>query len=301
MRGIPGEGWKIFPDGEEFENIPLWRALAQFTCDDLDDGLQENASVLSREKLVFQRYYNTAFVVSLIGGVLAFIFLLALLIAVRTSAEAEDALFIVVLVLLAVTATPHVWRHIYQYGVKTPDEPLSLPHAPDRHFDEFLSCLQKVSGPQAYYLSRFGKKRKSLDRRQFFGRLRYFLFSEHSADRRMVMRFRSGLAAPSDIFIHRDDLERMIALGRPKRKGGPGRNTKYAYTDAIISLIGHSELGELDLSDRAVTIRTIKKWLSQWFESHADESGDVPRGDLLTPYAEKICAHLDTIAAANGH
>jgi len=113
-----------------------------------------------------------------------------------------------------------------------------LPHDADRHFDEFLGYLQKASGPQAYYKPRFGKKREPLDRQEFFGRLRYFLFSEHDADRRLVMRFRSGWALPSDIFVHRDDLERMIALAKPKRKAGPGRNPKYAYAEAVIELQG---------------------------------------------------------------
>lgn len=300
MTGIPDEGWKIFADGDESENIPLWRALARFTSDDLDEGLKANAAVINRIKPVFQRYNNLAFVISFVGGVLTFIFLLALLIAVQSDGEADDALFLIVLILFAATVAPHVSRQIYQYGVKTPDDPLPLPHEADRHFDEFLSYLQRASEPQAYYVPRFGEKRKPLDRRQFFGKLRYLLFSEHNADRRLVMRFRTGAALPSDIFIHRHDLERMLTLSKPKRKGGPGRSPKYAYSDAIISLIGDAQLGALDLSDRTAAIRAIKKRLSEWFEEHSDESGDAPRGDLLAPYAEKIFTRLEIIASDQG-
>lgn len=299
MTGIPGEGWKIFADGDDSENVPLWKALAQFTSDDLDEGLKANAAVINQAKPPYARYYNVAFVVSLGFGFLLVMFLIALLISAPS--RLTDLLSLLVLATLAASVAPHLWRQIYQYGLKTPEAPLELPHAPDRNFDEVLGYLQKVSGPRAYYLSRFGKRRIFLNRRQFFGRLRYFLFSEHSTDRAIVMRFRTGRALPADIFLHRDDVERMLVMGRPKRKGGPGRNTKYRYADAIIALIGDARLNTLDLNDRAATVRTIKDWLANWFEANADASGDVPRGDQLSPYAEKIFDHLKNPPAIKGH
>ncbi len=294
MTGISGEGWKILTDGDDSENIPLWRALARFRSDDLDEGRKANAAVINRARPIFRRYYNAAFLVSLAGGVLSFIVFFVMWIAGRSSVG--DALFPVGLALLAAATAPQLWRQIYQYGVATPDDPLALPHDSDRHFDEFLGYLQRASGPQAYYKPRFGKKREALDRQQFLGRLRYFLFSEHDADRRLVMRFRSGWALPSDIFVHRDDLERMIALTKPKRKGGPGRNLKYTYTEAVIELIGDPRLDTLDLNDEPAAIHSITDWLDQWFKAAADESGDTPRRDQLTPYAKKIYAHLRKLA-----
>ena len=80
MTGIPGEGWKVFADGDDSENVPLWRALAQFTSDDLDEGLKANAAVLNQAKPPFARYYNLAFVVSMGFGFLFVIFLIGLLI-----------------------------------------------------------------------------------------------------------------------------------------------------------------------------------------------------------------------------
>ena len=157
-----------------------------------------------------------------------------------------------------------------------------------------------MGGPQAYYLSLFRKKRIRLNRRQFFGRLRYFLFSEHSKDRGMVMRFPTATSLPADLFLHREDVEKMLAMSRPKRKGGPGRNAKYSYDDAIIALIGDPRLGALDTNDRAAAVHSVKDLLSEWFEANADESGDVPRRDQLTRYAEKICARLEIIASAKG-
>jgi hypothetical protein len=294
VTGISGEGWKILTDGDDSENIPLWRALARFRSDDLDEGRKANATVINRARPIFRRYYNAAFLASLAGGVLSFIVFFVMWIAGRSSTG--DALFPVGLALLAVATAPQLGRQIYQYGVATPDDPLALPHDSDRHFDEFLGYLQRASGPQAYYKPRFGKKREALDRQQFLGRLRYFLFSEHDADRRLVMRFRSGWALPSDIFVHRDDLERMIALTKPKRKGGPGRNLKYTYAEAVIELIGDPRLDTLDLNDEPAATHAITDWLDQWFKAAADESGDTPRRDQLTPYAKKIYAHLRKLA-----
>jgi len=293
MTGIPGEGWKVFADGDDSENVPLWRALAQFTSDDLDDGLKANAAVINTAKPPFARYYNVAFVVSMFFGFLLIVSLIGLLLSAAT--KPANLFSTLTLVTFCAAAAPHVWRQLYQYGLKTPDAPLGLPHAPDRHFDEFLGYLQRASGPRAYYMSRFGKQRVFLNRRQFFGRLRYFLFSEHSADRALVMRFRTGHSLPGDIFLHRDDVDKILAMAKPKRKGGPGRNSKYRYAEAIIALIGDRRLAALDLNDRTASVRTIKEGLADWFAANADASGDVPRGDQLSPYAEKIVDHLKNL------
>ncbi|MBO9581112.1 MAG: hypothetical protein J7498_09505 [Sphingobium sp.] len=298
MTGRPGEGWKIFADGDEADNVPLWKALAQFRSDDLDAGLNMNAAIINQAKPSPVRYYNLAFVISFGFGFLSIIFLIGLLVSGHSATT--DLFFYLTLATLAAAMAPHLWRQIYQYGLKIPDAPLKLPHTPDRLFDEVLGYLQKVDGPQAYYLSRFRKRRVPLKRRQFFGRLRYFLFSEHSKDRGMVMRYPTALSLPTDLYLHRDDVETMLAMSRPKRKGGPGRNTKYRYDDAIIALIGDPRLNALDVKNRAAAINTVKDWLSEWFETNADESGDVPRRDQLTRYAEKICTRLEMIASAKG-
>ena len=113
----------------------------------------------------------------------------------------------------------------------------------------------------------------------------------------MVMRYPTAMSLPADLYLHRDDVETMLAMSRPKRRGGPGRNTKYRYDDAIISLIDDSRLGTLDMTDRTAAISTVKDWLYKWLENNADESGDVPRRDQLTRYAEKICTHLEVNAS----
>lgn len=300
MTGSQCEGWKTFADGSEADDVPLWQVLAQFRSDDLDEGLNANAAIINQARPPVARYYNIAFVVSFTFGFLSVVFLIGLLISAGHSST-TSFFFYLTLVMLAATVAPHLWRQAYQYGLGIPEAPLKLSHAPDRLFDEVLGFLQKVDGPQAYYRSRFRKKRIPLRRRQFFGKLRYFLFSEHSKDRGVVMRFPTAMSLPVDLYLHRDDVEKMLAMSRPKRKGGPGRNTKYRYDEAIIALIGDRRLDALDVKDRAAAIHTIKDWLSEWFEVNADESGDLPRRDQLTRYAEKICTHLEMIATATSH
>lgn len=169
MTGRPDEGWKIFADGDEADNVPLWKVLAQFRSDDLDEGLSANAAIINQAKPSPVRFYNLAFGVSFGFGFLSVIFLIGLLISDHS--KATDLFFYLTLAMLAATMAPHLWRQLYQYGLKIPEVPLKLPHPPDRLFDEVLEYLQRADGPRAYYLSRFRKKRIPLKRRQFFGRL----------------------------------------------------------------------------------------------------------------------------------
>ena len=264
--------------------------MAEFTSEDLDQGLKENATVISKAKAPFVRSYRVAIAISLIFGTLFVISLIILLIAGQSK---WAGLFMALsLATLFATAAPQLARYVRQYGLKRPDIALELPHAPDQYFDEFLSFLQKESGPRAFYISRFRKRRVFLKRQQFFGKLRYFLLSEHSAERAMVMQFRSGLSVPADIFLHRDNVDAILATRKTKRQGGPGRTSKYHYTDAIIGLIGDPRVGTLDLSDRTESVRLVKDLLEAWFKDQVDASGDMPRRDQLAPFAEKIVDHL---------
>jgi hypothetical protein len=286
----PVADWRVRAEGEESDDIPLWRALAQFSSEDLDDGLQQNAAVINQIKPSFVRRSNIAFVASLVFGFFTTVSLVGL--AISASAEMANLMFFISLGLLTCTAAPQFWRQYYQYGWRTPTAPLDLPHLADPCFDEFLAFLQRASEPQPYARSWLRRKMIPIDRYHFFGKLRYFVFCERANVRALVMRFRAGWALPSDIFVHRDDLEKMIALSKPKRKGGPGRNAKYRYNDAVISLIGDADLNALVLDDRIGATNAIKNKLDQWFKANVDASGDVPRGDQLNPYAEKVFDHL---------
>jgi hypothetical protein len=122
------------------------------------------------------------------------------------------------------------------------------------------------------------------------GRLRGLLLSEHAGDRAIVLP-PYGLWLSSEIRIDADP-EDIIAVLKPKRRGGPGREPKYAYVDAMIDFIGNSELMGLDLSDELAARRKVEAMLVAWFQAHADTSGDSPRSDMLRPYAEKVIKRL---------
>ncbi|MGQ3099895.1 MAG: hypothetical protein ACT6Q5_00495 [Sphingopyxis solisilvae] len=160
--------------------------------------------------------------------------------------------------------------------------------------EKFFTYLRREGGPKTYYRDRKGEKRY-LERRHFFGSLRVLLLSEFGAIRALCLS-PDGRRISETIRVDADPDEIINALQiRPKRAGGPGRYVKYPYSDAIISLIGDDQLAALDLTDERAAIAVIKRHLSQWFEDHADESGDVPRGDLLAPYARKVYRRLKMV------
>lgn len=290
MTGGPGEGWKIFADGEDVDDIPLWKVLAKVRSDDLDEGLSANAALINQVKPRISWYYNLALAISSGFGFLAVIFLIGLVVSPRS--EATDLFFYLTLAALAGAVAPYLWRQAYQYGLSIPDAPLELPHASDQLFEAVLERLQKVDGPQAYYISRFGKKRIPLRRRQFFGRLRYFLFSEHGKDRAMVMRFPTAMSLPVDLYLHRTDMERILAMSVPKRPGGPGRNAKYPYADALVSFLGDSDILAIDVTDQELANTAIRQRLKSYFVDNVDDSGAVPRADQLKELIRKIYVRL---------
>ena len=298
MTNVRDKGKKIFTNEDYSERVPLWRALAEFTSEDLDDGLKANAAVINKFKAPFVTSYNRESVISLITGSLFAFSLIGLLIAGQSVWKIVFTIFLVAMLLIVVAS--QLWRYVRQYGRKTPSAPLELPHASDPHFDEFLGLLQKETGPGAYGFSRFSNRRVPFKRQQFFGRLRYFLLSEHSAERAMVMRFGSGHALPADIFLRREQVDEMIATRRKKRKGGPGRNAKFRYIDAVIALIGDPRVGTLDLSKRTESVSKVNDWLDIWLKEHFDASGEIPRRDQLKEYAVSIVDHLEKLHAPKG-
>ena len=76
-----GEGTKIFTGEDYSENVPLWRALAEFTSEDIDEGLMANATVIGEVKARFWRLDKLAFTFSLIFGTLFSVCLIGLFIA----------------------------------------------------------------------------------------------------------------------------------------------------------------------------------------------------------------------------
>lgn len=283
----------------ENESIPLWRALAQFTSDDLDTGLKTNAKVINGIIEGPKRNYNIHSFISVGSGALFCVSFLVLVVTALAGGEANYVFFSIAVFSMIIAIGPRVWRHFYQYGGNwrliyqyggRPDAPLSLPHDSDQFFEEFLSTLQSEAGPRAYYVQRFGDTRKYLARREFFGKLRYLLFSEHPEDRRLVMRFRTGRALPSDIFIDRHDLDRMRQVRNTKPKDPVGTKSKYPYEDAIVAVLGSAEVKAINLSKRDTALNSLCEMIVAHFLEYPLEDGAKPRTDYkrVKESAEKI-------------
>ncbi|QDC36041.1 hypothetical protein [Sphingobium fuliginis] len=265
--------------------------------DELDSVIQAVEDHVGRQASVY------TWSVPVILTIPALCLLLSIFAALASKAVADAFLSVAIAACLIPLFMAWLWRR-FQYGtgrLRKPREAIYANASDETRetLEKLFAYLQRESAPRAYYRNWRGNP-IYLERRYFFGNLRALLLSEFAAVRALCLS-PGGSRISGAIKIEKDPDEVIKELGiKPKRAGGPGRNAKYAYSDALISLIGDPRLSVLDLSNRAAAIRAIKKWLSDWFEEHADETGDVPRGDLLAPYAEKICAHLQKIASAKG-
>lgn len=153
--------------------------------------------------------------------------------------------------------------------------------------EKLFAYMQRDSSPKAYYRTKKGVLRY-LDYNHTFGSLRVLLFSRSPTVRELYLppgRRRSAEAIKID--TEPDEVIKALNI-KPRRKGGPGVKAKYPYLDAVLWLIDEPCLKNLDLTNEQQTVGTIVKWLSEWFKTRADGSGDIPRNDQLKPYAEKI-------------
>jgi hypothetical protein len=285
------------PSDPDADDVPIRLALAMFISDDIDDAGAEITAITNMESAKYKKYFAASDSIFFLCALVFVAVFFTLIFSVENSIETKNSLLNISIGSLIFAAVPRILIQAFQYGWGVPEAPLALPHIANKRIDEFLALLQKESGPKSYCYSLFQKRRVPLGRRQFFGKLRYLLFSEHGSVRRMVVRFPTGLPSPTDIFLRRSDVEKMIEASKPKRKGGPGRAPSPRYTDAIIALLGNEKLLQLGVADSEQAIDQVTKWMADWFEENADESGWVPRKDQIKPYAEKICVHLKFLGA----
>lgn len=229
-------------------------------------------------------------------------FLIASLVTMLVSRSVANILFGVAIAACLVPMFMS-WRwQRFQYGagrLRTPREAVYVDASDETRaaLEKLFAYLQRESAPRAYYRNRQGAQ-CYLERRYSFGGLRVLLLSDFSAVRELCLTPTGGRISEA-IKIEADPEMVIAALAiKPKRSGGPGRNAKYRYDDALIPFICDSRLKSLDLTDQATAIATIKRRLSNWFEDHADESGDVPRGDQLAPYARKIFERMKAAKAS---
>jgi len=274
------------------EHIPLRRALAICYDTDVEDGLArinravDLALVQVRRTLDRKsRFLKFSIPLALIAGVAMLSDLLGIW-------RQSPWVFGIEVLTFALPAIGLLAWHLWQYGASFPKVPTALPHDPDQRIETTLTELQKESGPRVYTRSLLHGRYVPLDRRLFFGRLRYLVLSEDVGERSHVLGYPAPIPVLGDLFVTRNDAERLLAMSKPKRKAGPGRDPKYAYLDAVIAIMASPELRSIDLADRTAAGRKIEKLLLDWFEDHVDASADMPRTDMVRPYASRILAAM---------
>lgn len=270
-------------------HVSLRTAVAMTYGEDLEAGLAAlDASVaLARHSPLVRRMVAFKSIALQVGLPLALVGLV-----IAGAALFGDLLptpvFGLVVLLVAIPPVILILWHCWQYGIGFPASPRSLAHPADARIEFAFAQVQKESGPPVFRRVSFGGRLERVDRHVFFGRLRYLLLCEDLGVRRQVSGFPLRLRMAGDLFLARADAECLKALARPKRRGGPGRDPKYAYVEAVIATLSDPAISGLDLADQTGAIRMIEKQLAEWFEEHIDESGAVPRKDLIRPYAIKI-------------
>jgi hypothetical protein len=296
------------PDSDD---VLLREALAIFLAKFLANDKNEGGAIITNFlKDKSEKYEKQAGRGANISGILIAVSILSFLLFAQYQElypKAANVLFGIWLLSLLCAGVPRLQTQHFQYGWTRSEAPSDLPHANDEHINAFLAFFQKEFGVKAYYFSRWKKKRVILERRQFFGKLRCFLFSEHGEIRRLVLRFPTAMASPLDIFLRRSDLEKMIedsklepeseSEPKPKRQAGPGRTPSSRYADALIALLGDQNLLKIDTDDAEAANREIKKTLNDWFKANKDETEWVPKSNQIETYVEKIYAHLKNLAA----
>lgn len=290
---LPSPALLATAPGSAGEHVSLRTALAMILAEDLEEGLATLDAAIGRAS----NSPSLRSKVRLKSLALQFSLPLALVGLVVAGAELFDGTlpgpaFTLLIALVAVPPLILAVWHAWQYGAGFPGKPLPLPHESDPKIDFVLGHLQKETGPAAWRRASFSGHLQRADRHLFYGRLRYLLMSEDLAVRRQVSGFPLPFTSAGDLFLARADAEHLRSLARPKRRGGPGREPKYAYVKAVVATLMDPAVKACDPGDRDGALRFIENRMVNWFEVHADASGDMPRKDQIRPYAIEILEGL---------
>lgn len=156
------------------------------------------------------------------------------------------------------------WR-VFQYGRvlgKTPRLAIYAngDKASLKNLDLFFKTVQLETTPRAFYKTKSGA-RKEITRHYFFGKLRALLLSEDDWMRGLVFAPK-GLWFSHELYIE-VDIAALIEQAKAKPKES-GRPKTYDYTDAVMSLIEHPDIKDIDPDKRGNETR-ITKLLENWY------------------------------------
>lgn len=285
--------WNNALDGKESDYMPLWEAMGRLRSkNNLSEGVRINETIINERREKLRLRWIALDLIKFSLGILA----ISSLVVLVTSIHPDDTGVSIGILLFGTLGllTLQIERRIDQYGAQTyPVEAQQLPYEKDPIFERAVELFQKVDGPKIIHISRFMRKREHLDNAHFFSKLRYFLFSRRSNDRGTVMYLRSAIGVYSNLYIHRENVEKMLSAKKSAPKGGRGRPVEYLYDDAIAAVMHHPKIGKIDRTNEDKALESLKDFLAEWFKENEDESCRRPRRSQLITPAKKILAKLE--------
>lgn len=265
--------------------LPLRIIAARFIDTNVTIGLAELDRITAavsriiklRYRLLSGAFFGTAVMaVSTLGAAFALI---------RNNIPSGDGVSILGLGCVGLSVGVLLFWRLVQYGGLRASSPQTAIYANPadpavRNLERLFAVLQLESSPRAFYLTRRGERRY-VDHRYFFGTLRAAHVAKSGA-------IREALFGPVGYWFTRElfmdvDIEKLIDLAKAKPNRS-GAHKTYDYTDAVMSLIEHPEVRELEVGKRGNQQR-ILGLLEDWYRSRRQK---VPSESQLRLYAKVI-------------
>lgn len=267
------------------ETLPLRVIAARFISTNEQEGLDEidriTADIYRRVYWQYMRFWSAltvaafATLITLLPGI-AFTFL---------GVKGGDVVALIGLIpfglLFGILCR---WR-ILQYGGMTARKPQTAIYAdPDdpavRNLERFFALLQLETTPRTFYRLKNGGV-CHIDERYFFGTLRAALVSKEKPFRDMF--FSPGGAWFSRELFMEADIAALIAQAKAKpNRAGPKKT--YDYTDAVMSLIEHPVIRNIDPRKHGSKTKIVGL-LRDWYVGKRQTS---PSDERLGHYASMI-------------
>jgi hypothetical protein len=279
----------MMPASGDIEVLSLRRVAARFLARNEQDGLDEldeiTSAVFGKIRMRYLLWLVAVSVATVIfGGAIVVAIAGAIAMSPQSDAFTAAALFCAVIL----GAILLLWR-LFQYGIGFARVPRAAMYPdPDkisaRNLDRFFSVVQRETSPRAFFYTASGTRR-FLDRHYFFGSLRTLLLAEHRWVREPVFS-PQGMWFGQEVFLEAD-VAALIAQARARPRA-TGRPKTYDYTDAVMSLIEHPEIGKIEPGKRGDQTRVLAL-LEGWYVA---KRVTPPSEGQLRLYAQQV---LDVI------
>ncbi len=187
---------------------------------------------------------------------------------------------------LAMVLVPIGW-HSWQYAYGFPQSPLPVAHETDSIVEAIFTALQAPQGPRLMVRIPLTGQYWPLDQRVCFGRLRYLLLSRFREQRSDVTAFPYPWYMSGDLYLTPAGADRLIAVTKPPRKGGPGRTSLHDYVSAKRDVSRKFARKRLP-SDPDAARELLEKEMIGWFENLNDKSGTIPTRAQVRRHAAEI-------------